>query len=346
MKNILEQSRKLRELWGGFRAARVLLTANNYKVFDCLLKSQSAKAISKRLNIDLRAAEVLLDALTGMGLLKKRNSKYINTEMASRFLVSGRPFYKGDIIKHADALWDNWSGLDKVVKTGVPFHKSRNHNAFILGMHNLAVLKAPEVVKAVGLKGVKTALDLGAGPGTYAMEMAKKGIYVTLFDTPETIEIAKKVVSKIPLNPPLPKGDLINPTLEKGGRGGFERNFQKNINFMQGDFLRDDIGMGYDLIFISQIMHAYSVKDNITLLSKCGKSLNRGGRAVIQEFFINEDRTYPLQSALFSINMLVNTGGGRCYSPLEMKAWFSKTGFKNITEKIIGDNILIGAEKS
>lgn len=319
MADILEQLRKLRELWGGFRAARVLLTANNYKVFDCLLKSQSAKAISKKLNIDLRAAEILLDALTGMGLLKKRNSKYRNTAMASRFLVSGRPFYQGDIIKHSDVLWDNWSGLDKVVKTGVPYHKSRNHNAFILGMHNLAVMKASEVVKAIGLKGIKSALDLGAGPGTYAMEMAKKGIHVTLFDTPETISIAKNIVNKKEV---------------------------KNIDFMQGDFLRDDIGMGYDLIFISQIMHAYSVKDNIALLSKCGKALNRSGRAVIQEFFINEDRTYPLQSALFSINMLVNTGGGRCYSPLEVKAWFSKTGFKNITEKIIGDNILIGAEKS
>ncbi len=316
---VSEKANELRKIWGGFQGARVLLTANNYRVFDCLLKDQSAKELSKKLNINLRATEILLDALTGMGLLKKQNSKYRNTAMASRFLVSGRPFYQGDIIKHADALWDNWSGLDKVVKTGVPHHKSRNHSAFILGMHNLAVLKAPEVVKAVGLKGVKTALDLGAGPGTYAMEMAKKGTHVTIFDTPETINIAKDIANKKEV---------------------------KNINFMQGDFLRDNIGKGYDLIFISQILHAYSVKDNISLLSKCGKSLNRGGRAVIQEFFINEDRTYPMQSALFSINMLVNTGGGRCYAPIEIKAWFLKTGFKNITEKIVGDNILIGAEKS
>lgn len=198
MADIFEQVNGIRKLYNGFKSARVLLTANNYRIFDYLLKDQSAKTISKRLNIDLRAVEVLLDALTGMGLLKKRNSKYRNTAVALQFLVSGRPFYQGDIIKHADALWDNWSGLDKVVKTGVPHHKSRNHNAFILGMHNLAVLKAPEVVKAVGLKGVKTALDLGAGPGTYAMEMAKKGTHVTIFDTPETIRIAKRVISKIP----------------------------------------------------------------------------------------------------------------------------------------------------
>jgi ubiquinone/menaquinone biosynthesis C-methylase UbiE len=319
MADIFGQVNGLRKLYNGFKSARVLLTANNYRIFDHLTTPNTARAISRKLKIDFRAAEILLDALTGMGLLKKKNSKYRNTVVASRFLVSGLPFYQGDIIKHADALWDNWSGLDKVVKSGAPYHKSRNHNAFILGMHNLAVLKAAEVIKEVGLKGVKSALDLGAGPGTYAMEMAKNGAHVTLFDTPETIKIARNITNKSRI---------------------------KNIDFIQGDFLRDNIGKGYDLIFISQIMHAYSNKDNIALLMKCKKALNKGGRVVIQEFFINESRTYPIQSALFSINMLVNTYGGRSYSPNEMKGWFLKTGFKNIRKKFIADNILISAEKS
>jgi len=47
-----------------------------------------------------------------------------------------------------------------------------------------------------GLKGVKTALDLGGGAGTYSIEMAKRGVSGTLFDRPETIEIAKRVIEK------------------------------------------------------------------------------------------------------------------------------------------------------
>ena len=318
MADILEQSKELRKIWGGFQGARVLLTANNYRVFDYLKKQKAAAGLAKDIGADKRATEILLDALTGLGLLKKQKGQYKNSSLASQFLVSGSPYYQGDIIRHADTLWQNWSGLDNVVKTGKPHHVSHDHRAFILGMHNLAVLKASNVLKAVGLKGVKKALDLGGGPGTYTIEMAKKGISVTIFDTPETIEIAKEVVKKSGV---------------------------KNINFLQGDFLTDDFGRDYDLIFISQILHAYSEDDNIMVLKKCRNALNKNGRIIIQEFFIDKDRANPVQSALFSINMLVNTEGGRCYSPEEIKRWYLKTGFRKIQKQLLADSVLISAKK-
>ena len=318
MADILEQSKELRKIWGGFQGARVLLTANNYRVFDYLKKQKAAAGLAKDIGADKRATEILLDALTGLGLLKKQKGQYKNSSLASQFLISGSPYYQGDIIRHADTLWQNWSGLDNVVKTGKPHHVSHDHRAFILGMHNLALLKADNVLKAVGLKGVKKALDLGGGPGTYTIEMAKKGISVTIFDTPETIEIAKEVIKKSGV---------------------------KNINFLQGDFLADDFGRDYDLIFISQILHAYSEDDNIMVLKKCRNALNKNGRIIIQEFFIDKDRANPVQSALFSINMLVNTEGGRCYSPEEIKRWYLKTGFRKIQKQLLADSVLINAKK-
>jgi 2-polyprenyl-3-methyl-5-hydroxy-6-metoxy-1,4-benzoquinol methylase len=70
----------------------------------------------------------------------------------------------------------------------------QNQKAFILGMHNLASLKAGSVVKSIDCSGVKRALDLGGGPGTYSIEMANQGIDVTLFDLHETIKIARTVI--------------------------------------------------------------------------------------------------------------------------------------------------------
>lgn len=304
----------LRDIWSGFRAAKVLITANNYGVFNLLTTSQSAGAISRELHIDARATEILLDALTGIGLLKKSANRYKNTPVSNRFLVEGSPSYQGDIIKHADTLWKNWSGLDEIVKTGKPTRKAHDHEAFILGMHNLASLKVKAVIKTIGLEGVKAALDVGGGPGTYSIEMAKRGVKVTLFDYPETIEIAKKLI---------------------------EAQKRKGIRFISGDFTIKDVGKGYDLIFISQILHAYSAEDNLLILKKCAKALNRYGRIVVQEFPISEDRTHPVQSALFSVNMLVNTQAGRCYAPKEIKRWLLKSGLKNIQEKPLDDTVLI-----
>ena len=47
MADILEESIEIRKIWGGFRQARVLLTANNYRIFDYLIKPQSAGIVSK-----------------------------------------------------------------------------------------------------------------------------------------------------------------------------------------------------------------------------------------------------------------------------------------------------------
>jgi ubiquinone/menaquinone biosynthesis C-methylase UbiE len=318
MYDAFDQAKELRRIWSNFQSSRVLLTANNYRVFDYLNTQRTLHGVAKKLDTDIRATRILLDALTGMGLLKKQNGKYINSKMASQFLVSKSALYQGNIIQHADILWDNWSGLDRVMKTGIPHRRSQNHRAFILGMHNISVLKVKKVVKAIGLSGVKKALDLGGGPGTYAAEMAQRGIETVLFDTPDTIKIA---------------------------RGLFGQRKWKPPGFIQGDFLVDDIGSGYDIILISQVFHSYSEKDNIRIIKKCRRALKTGGRVVVQEFFINDEMTRPLWSVLFSVNMLVNTSGGRCYTPEEMKTWFLKTGFKRVSKKFVADTILISAKK-
>lgn len=316
---VLERVKELRQILFGFRPARVLLTANNYRIFDHLSKPLPSKTISKKVDADLRATEILLDALASIGLVEKKNNRYRNTQIASQFLVSKSPSYQGDIISHSDNLWKNWSGLDNVLKTGKPHRAVHNREAFVFGMHNIASLKVKDVLKLIGLKGVKTALDLGGGPGTYAIEMSKRGVSVTLFDSPETVEIAKKTARR-----------------ERSG----------SIRFMSGDFMIDDIGKGYDLILISQILHAYSAKDNIHVLRKCKNALSDGGRVVVQEFPISNDRVYPMHSALFSVNMLVNTEGGRCYSSEEVRDWLQKVGLKDINEQMADDTVIISGSYS
>ncbi len=243
MPNIREQAKEIRRLSGGFQSSRVLITANNYRVFDFLEKEQTSRVLANKIKTDQRATEILLDALTGMELLNKKNGKYINRPIASRLLVSGKKYYQGNIISHLEMIMDRWTGLDNIIKTGKPSEVPRNHTAFILGMHNLSVLKAGEIIKGLGLDNIQRALDLGGGPGTYAIEMAKKGLDVSLFDLPETVKIAKKVA-------------------KESGLG------KNSINFMSGDFTQDDIGKDYDLILISQILHMFSEKTNIALIRK------------------------------------------------------------------------------
>lgn len=315
---INSEFKELRKIWTGFWPSRVLLTANNLGIFEHLETKKTASEISKLLKCDKRATEIMLDALTGIGLLKKSGSSFSNTSLANRFLVKKNSYYQGDIISHANALWQNWSDLDSVIKTGKPARSAKDHAAFIKGMHNISVLKADKVIKAIDLKGVKKALDLGGGPGTYCIEFSKRGISATLFDLPETVKIA---------------------------RGIIKNTKAKQIKLLGGDFFTDDIGSGYDLIFISQVLHAFSEENCMLIIKKAKEALNAGGKIVIQEFYIDKNRTHPASSALFSINMLVNTVGGRCYAPSEMRQWLSMAGLKKISSKLLDDIVLISADK-
>jgi len=315
---IQDQARELRKLLSGFQASRVILTANNLKVFDLLTAPRSAAESAQALGTDVRATEILLDALTGLDLLKKSGGKYKNAPIADRLLVSSAPASLAGMVRHMDTLWKNWSALDEVMRTGLPARKARDHEAFIRAMHSIAFLRAGEVINALDLKGVRRALDLGGGPGTYSIELAKRGISVTLFDMPETITIAKDIV---------------------------QRTRAKNMEFRGGNFLNDPIGCDYDLVFISQICHSFSEKDNRFIIERSRDAMNAGGRIAIQEFYIENNRTSPAPSALFSINMLVNTDAGRCYSPQEIKGWLSDAGFSAVRHKRLQETVIVLGKK-
>lgn len=316
---LTKESKEFTRLWGGFRASRVILTANNLRVFENIGKGRSAADLAAALKTDRRATEILLDAVTSLGLLSKKSGTYRLRPLARRFLLPDSPWYQGDMLRHADTLWKNWSGLDDVVRTGEPNRSGdRRHDVFIRAMHNNAVLRVKAVIDALDLRGVRTALDLGGGPGTYGIALAKRGIDVTLFDLPDTLEVAQ---------------DMIRQSRVK------------NVSFRSGDFHFDDIGSGYDLVLLSQVLHSSSEAEALALLGRVFDALTPRGRVAIHEFTLKEDRASPVPGALFSVNMLVNTAGGRSYTQKEMKGWLTKAGFRKIAVKDLGDTVLVTGRK-
>jgi 2-polyprenyl-3-methyl-5-hydroxy-6-metoxy-1,4-benzoquinol methylase len=307
--------KRLRQV-SSFMPARIILTANHYRIFDhCETRGKTAASLSRTLRTDSRATELLLNSLVSLGLLKKNGNRYSNAGLSSRYLVKGKPEYQGDIMDHYNVLWHNWSGLDTVLKTGKPFRKAHDHESFILGMNNIAALKGKDVIKALDLRGVERLLDLGGGPGTYSMAFARRKIDVTLLDFPDTLRISERLIR--------------------------EAGLEKKIRLLPGDFTINEWGGGYDMIFISQIFHAYTAGGCLQLLRKSRAALNPDGRVVVQEFYLDETRANPPVGAIFAINMLVNTPGGRTYTPKEMSTWMKKAGFVQIDKKLLGDTVLL-----
>ena len=302
--------RELREIVYNFRECRIILTALELELFTAVGDGAKTSAdVSKIISSNVRATDRLMNVLCNMNLLEKENEKFSNTEFSSRYLVKNSPDYISNLM-HASNLWDSWSNLTEIIKEGKTIGRDASKNKwkenFIEAMHYRASREALKDLNNLDLTGVKSVLDLGGGSGAYAMQFIKlkKDIKATVFDLPDVIPLTLKYISA--------------------------NGFEGKINTIKGNYLYDDIGSGYDLIFLSAIIHSNSFEENKRLIKKCADALNANGQIVIQDYAMDEDRLTPEVGALFAINMLVNTKGGDTFTQEEIYSWLNDAGINDI----------------
>ncbi len=318
---------QIREIAYAFQESRVLLTAFELDIFSVLDGHMlTADEVAKKISADTRASERLMNALCGMGLLRKVKGKFYNTETASKYLVKGKPEFMGGLF-HTNNLWDTWSYLTESVITGTSTKGDQNKKerenwveSFIAAMHYRGTKQAKLIAMMIDLKDVKKVLDVGGGSGAFSMGFVerKPEIHAVVFDLPHVIPITKKYV-------------------EQAG-------FSDKFSYVKGNYLKDDFGSGYDLILLSAIVHINSYEENKNLIKKCAGALNPKGIIVINDFVMSEDRTEPYQGALFALNMLVGTACGDTYTEAEMREWFASAGIKKVERKStsFGTNLMVG----
>lgn len=304
---------KILEVSGAYWMTCALHAAVKLDIFTVVgEKGTGGEIAAKRLNTDIDATIRLFDAMTAMGLLEKENGVYTNTKPSRAFLCKDAPGYLGHIIMHHHHLVQGWSMLDQAVTTGNPV-KPRSHEtdhekreAFLMGMFNIANNLAPKLVPRINLSNRKQLLDLGGGPGTYAIHFCRENPHLsaTVFDLPTTRPFALK-------------------TIEAFGLSDW-------IDFIPGNFLEDDLPKGFDAAFLSHIVHGESPEDCAGIINKTASELEPGGMIIIHEFILNRHSDGPLFPALFSLNMLLGTQKGRAYTEGQLGKMLSDAGFKRI----------------
>jgi len=272
----------------------------------------SAATVAEKLEASLDGTTRLLDALVAMGLLSKSADSYANTEASAAYLVKDSPKYLGHMIMHHHHLVEQWSRLDVSVSRGKPvrtrklFDDPVHREAFLMGMFNNAMLMAPGLVKEVDLSGRKHLLDLGGGPGTYAIHfcLANPGLNATVYDLPTTRPFAEKTIDRFEM--------------------------KARINFQEGNYVDQGISGRYDVIWMSHILHGEGPDVCRQIIEKAVKVLEPGGLIVIHDFVLDDTMDGPLFPALFSLNMLLGTDAGRSYSQAQLEEMLRTNGIGNI----------------
>ena len=304
----------IREFAASFQKSRILLSAFELDLFTNIVESGTTSIqIAENLHLNLHACERLLNALVSLGFLTKQDHLFFNTAESFTFLSKKGSDYLGGMM-HTNHLWNTWSNLTQVVKTGKSAHPAEINVrgddwlvAFITAMHDRAIKQAPQQVANIDLSKINSVLDIGGGSGAFSMEFVsrKPGIEATVFDLPNVVPITKNFIEK--------------------------EGFSGRIKTYTGDYTTDDLPRGFDLAFLSAIIHSNSLDVNQNLIKKCFKALKNNGKIVIQDWIMNNDRTLPISGAIFAINMLVGTEAGDCFTEQEVKEMLKTAGFTNIS---------------
>jgi SAM-dependent methyltransferase len=290
---------------------------------------RTAGELADRLSCDERALAMLLNALTALGLLKREGQAYGLTGESAAFLVRGKPGYVGPIIRHHRHLLESFGLLPEAVRTGSRVRggvqwTEADREDFLLGMFNMAMGIAPRLaplldglLREAGLPGVPARgrlLDLGGGPGTYAIHfcLAHPGLTATLFDLPTTRPFAEA-------------------TIERFGLAG-EGVKADRIVFTPGDYTADPVHGAYDLAWLSHILHGEAPDMAARIVRKAAGALVPGGVLMIHEFLLDDSLDGPEFPTLFSLNMLLGTDGGQAYSGAQLSGMLAAAGLTDIRQ--------------
>lgn len=309
----IDTPEKLEDTVRAFQVSRLVLTALELDVFSALAPEGSeATTVSKRLGTDLRATAMLLNALAAIGLLDKRGEAFRCAPLAADALRGESAHFMRPMLLHMAHLWESWSRLTEIVRNGAPHTpiqepacRDSRVESFIGAMHHFGLQQQAPFVQALDWTGVRHVLDLGGGSGVYAISFCKAvpSLTATLFDRTSVIELARHYIHDAGLT--------------------------DRIRLLEGDMIQDDFGSGYDLVWLSNVIHSMSPEQVLTLFRKVGKAMNPGGRFVVRDFILEDNRIAPAPGAVFALNMLVNTPAGGCYTRSELVGWLEEAGFTN-----------------
>ncbi len=307
-------------LANSFLVSGVLKAALDLHLFDLLsTQALTLKELSEKLDMPRRAARSFLNACASAGLIIKKEDRYQNTMLAETYLVKGKPYYFGGYLAfEINRLFPPTHHLAETLKTGGLKKQNAAESIFDvyaedpeLGLeffqqfHVLSGLTAPFLLEKIDLSDRKTVLDLGGGSGSLSIELAKSFPYLkfTLFDLPGICKIADHFIQ--------------------------EASLDSRISLYPGDFFKDDLPSGFDLILLSAVVNLWNPEQNEILVKKCWDALVPGGKIIMVGSMLNDNEYEPLELSFVSLISAIDTQGA-IYTWKEQEEFLTKAGFQNL----------------
>jgi SAM-dependent methyltransferase len=297
----------------GAQAFRAACAAQRLGVFEALGAGPLTSAeVATRVKADARGTTLLLEALAPLGYVTQRGGRYANSAMTAKWLP-----VLGDGMRYFETmLWEEWAQLEDSIRRGRPpltgydrlAHNPERWAEFEAGMLAVARMTADEVVARVKLPPTaRRLLDVGGGHGYYSVAFCRRHprIAATVVDLADAVPAAERTI--------------------------VAEHMADRVAIRTGDFWRDDLGDGWDVALLFNLLHGYPPDRLAQLLRRMHAALGPGGRVVILDQ-VRGKAASPIGEAvarLQGLNMF-NASEGRAYANEEIARWLTEAGFGDV----------------
>ncbi len=311
---------ELMRLANAFSESQTLLAANDLDVFTAIGSAgRTAGEVARRCKADPEGMFLLLNALVGLGLLTLSKGHYDNTPLGRHHLDRHSPEAISNLLWLLGHHWQDWTDIPKALRHGRPgwdpiTETPEFRRRFSLAMHERSLMLAAPTVATFRLPPTaRRFLDLGGGPGSYAIALAKRCPRVHGVVLDQTITVTRQLIRK--------------------------HRLQHRLKVRQGSIFTADLVSGYDAVLVSNVLHVFNEKENRILMTRVRDALRPGGKVFIVEFFLDDSLTRPAKASVFSVMIYKFTATGRCYSWRETEGWLKALGFGRFIRRTVTPDI-------
>jgi acetylserotonin N-methyltransferase len=316
------EDRAIWDIWLSMYHLPAMAVADELHIFEQLARGPTVAAdVARDLELNPRAVEIVLCMLAALGLLRSNRGHYELAELARTYLLPDSPNYWGPLLRSLGVVQGPHAALLAALKASHDGEESRSHPAeawargeitaelaerVTRGMHCHSLPAAAGAARSGVFDGVTRLLDVGGGSGCFSIAIAQQfpRIRCTIAELPAVCEAARKYIAD----------------------GGVA----ERVDALPIDMFRDTWPAGYDAVFFSNVFHDWAPTTNRRLAGAAFDALAPGGRILLHEMLMAEEKDGPLTTASFAVLMLLGTPGKQ-YTLGELTVILEAAGFSDVS---------------
>jgi SAM-dependent methyltransferase len=312
MRDPLDLDGLQRLLWA-FASHRVVTTAARCGVLARLARDAMQPAdVARELQLDPDATAKVVRALHALGILVSTAGGYrVAPSLAGLLGADGDgllPF-----LEHSHRMYSAWGEhLEGWLRGGAwPRGTKTADDVRVFGeaMRAMGTEVARRLAAALDLDDVQRMLDVGGGFGQFARILCEESpeLHAVVVDRPEVVDLAREELRSDPL--------------------------AERVEFVGGDYHATELGSGFDLVLLANVLHQESSRDAARLIRRAARALAPGGQVAVLDFRIDDHRHEHVLGTLFAINM---RDFGDTWTEPDIRGWMQTAGLDHVERTDIG----------